>query len=64
MRVVAPTLMIWGENDIALGKELTHGTERYVDDLRLMYVPHCGHFVHEEQPELVNRHVLDFVTET
>jgi len=28
--VETPTLMIWGEQDAALGKELTFGTERHV----------------------------------
>ncbi len=61
MRVQLPTLLIWGENDTALGKELTYGTERYVPDLRIRYVPNCGHFVHEEQPELVNGYLLEFL---
>lgn len=60
MRVLVPTVLIWGENDTALGKELTYGTERFVPDLRIQYVPNCGHFVHEEQPELVNGYLLDF----
>ncbi|HEU5087034.1 MAG TPA: alpha/beta hydrolase [Roseiflexaceae bacterium] len=61
MRVKAPTHMIWAENDVALGKELTYGTERFVDDFRITYIPHCGHFVQQEQPEQVNRLLLDFL---
>ncbi len=61
MRVRAPTHMIWAENDVALGKELTYGTERFVDDFRITYIPHCGHFVQQEQPEQVNRLLLDFL---
>jgi pimeloyl-ACP methyl ester carboxylesterase len=62
-QVQAPTLLIWGEQDIALGKELTYGTERYVPDLRMRYVANCGHFVHQEQPWLVNRLLVDFLQE-
>src|SRR4029453_7391980 len=30
--IETPTLLIWGEEDTALGKETTVGTERYVKD--------------------------------
>lgn len=56
-----PTLMIWGEDDAALGIELTHGTERYVEDLTLQYIPSCSHWVQQEQPELVNEYMRDFL---
>ena len=56
-----PTLMIWGENDIALGKELTYGTDDYVADLTLHYIPNCSHWVQQEQPELVNQYIRDFL---
>ncbi|MGI8552644.1 MAG: alpha/beta fold hydrolase [Dehalococcoidia bacterium] len=59
--VQAPTLMIWGENDTALGKELTYGTDRWVRDFRVHYIPNCSHWVQQEQPELVNRLMLDFL---
>jgi epoxide hydrolase 4 len=52
-----PTLMIWGENDIALGKELTVGTQDYVQNLHIRYIPNCGHWVQQEQPELVNQYM-------
>jgi pimeloyl-ACP methyl ester carboxylesterase len=56
-----PTLMIWGEQDVALGKELTYGTEDYVRDFHLRYVPNCGHWVQQEQPQQVNIHMRDFL---
>lgn len=59
--VAAPTLLVWGERDVALGKELTYGMSRDVPDLRIEYLPDSGHFVHEEQPEQVNRILLDFL---
>lgn len=49
-----PTLLLWGTADIALGVELTHGTERYVSDLTLRYLPGVGHWVQQEAPEPVN----------
>jgi pimeloyl-ACP methyl ester carboxylesterase len=49
-----PTLMIWGEEDVALGKELTRGTEQLVSDFSLRYLPGVSHWVQQEAPEAVN----------
>jgi pimeloyl-ACP methyl ester carboxylesterase len=48
-----PTLMIWGENDPALGKELTYGTEELVSDFTIHYLP-TSHWVQQEAPDEVN----------
>ena len=56
-----PTLMIWGENDKFLGKELTYDTEDYVKDLQLHYIPQCSHWVQQEQPNLVNQYMHNFL---
>lgn len=52
--IETPTLMIWGEEDVALTKETTYGTEDYVRDLTLHYLPGVSHWVQQEQPERVN----------
>lgn len=52
--VDARTLMIWGEEDTALDKATTHGTEAYVKDLTLRYLPGVSHWVQQEAPEKVN----------
>jgi epoxide hydrolase 4 len=49
-----PTLLLWGENDIALGKATTYGTERYVTNLTVRYLPNVSHWVQQEAPETVN----------
>ncbi|HEX3396826.1 MAG TPA: alpha/beta hydrolase [Steroidobacteraceae bacterium] len=54
VRIDTPTLMIWGEVDAALGKELTYGTEQHVSDLTLRYLPDVSHWVQQEAPETVN----------
>jgi pimeloyl-ACP methyl ester carboxylesterase len=46
--------MIWGEEDTALGKELSFGTDEYVRDLTLRYLPKVSHWVQQEAPETVN----------
>ena len=49
-----PTLMIWGEEDTALGIELTEGYEPYVKDFTLQRLPGVSHWVQQEAPETVN----------
>jgi len=49
-----PTLMIWGERDAALGKDTTYGTDAYVRNLTLRYLPGVSHWVQQEAPEVVN----------
>ncbi|OUL20586.1 epoxide hydrolase [Nostoc sp. RF31YmG] len=56
-----PTLMIWGENDTALGKELSYGTEAYVNNFQIKYIPNCSHWVQQEKPDLVNQYIRDFL---
>ncbi len=56
-----PTLLIWGEDDVALGKELSVGTEAYVRDLQLRYIPQCSHWVQQEQPYEVNTLMNEFL---
>jgi pimeloyl-ACP methyl ester carboxylesterase len=52
--IETPTLMIWGMEDHALGIETTMGTERFVSDLTLRYLPGVSHWVQQEAPETVN----------
>ncbi|MDX2240204.1 MAG: alpha/beta hydrolase [Leptolyngbyaceae cyanobacterium bins.302] len=56
-----PTLMIWGEDDIPLGKELTYGTEQYVRNFQIRYITACSHWVQQERPELVNPYIREFL---
>ncbi len=64
-KISAPTLFIWGEKDVALGKELTLGMEPLFEGLlKIQYVPNCSHWVHEEQPDLINRCVVEFLAPT
>ncbi len=49
-----PTLMIWGLEDTALSKATTDGTEQFVNDLTLRFLPGVSHWVQQEAPETVN----------
>jgi pimeloyl-ACP methyl ester carboxylesterase len=61
-KIKAPTLLIWAENDFALGMELTRGMDGLFDNPpRIEYVADTGHWVMEERPDVVNRLLLEFL---
>jgi pimeloyl-ACP methyl ester carboxylesterase len=61
-KIKAKTLLIWGEDDGALGIELTRGMEGlFTSEVRVEYLPDTSHWVMEERPEVVNRLLLDFL---
>jgi pimeloyl-ACP methyl ester carboxylesterase len=61
-KIAAPTLLIWAEDDFALGMELTRGMDGFFEaPPRIEYVPGTSHWVMEERPEVVNRLLLEFL---
>lgn len=61
--IAVPTLMIWGEEDSALGTELTEGYGPYVKDFTLHRLPGVSHWVQQEAPEAVNARLEAWVGE-
>ncbi len=61
-RLPMPGLMLHGANDGCIGADLLEGMADYFPaGLQIEIVPGAGHFVHQEQPDVVNRLVLDFL---
>ena len=60
-KVDVPTLIVWGEEDTALGLETLDGTERYVRDLTIRRLPGVSHWVQQEAPEAVNAIVREWL---
>jgi pimeloyl-ACP methyl ester carboxylesterase len=61
-RIQCPTLLIWAEEDAALGKELTEGTAALIDaPFSIHFIPACSHWVQQERPEEVNAALLAFL---
>ena len=61
-KIKAPTLLIWGVDDFALGIELTRGMDGLFEQgPRIEYLPRTSHWVMEERPEIVNRLLLEFL---
>jgi len=52
-----PTLVIWGEEDIALPRALVDGLDAWVPDLRLVRVPGATHWIVHERPALIAREI-------
>src|SRR5205807_1997663 len=53
-KIDTPTLLIWGDADIALSIRTTRATEDYVRDLTFRILPGVSHWVQEEAPQAVN----------
>jgi pimeloyl-ACP methyl ester carboxylesterase len=56
-----PTLMLWGEDDMALTKETTYGTEKWVSDFTIRYLPRISHWVQQDAPKEVNAMMSAFL---
>jgi pimeloyl-ACP methyl ester carboxylesterase len=57
-----PGLMIHGADDGCIWREYVEPMREYFPrGLDVQFVPRAGHFVHQEQPEVVNRLVVDFL---
>lgn len=62
LRIVqAPTLVLWGDRDPALGPETVEGLGAWVCDLTLLRFPEAGHWLNQQEPERVNAALLDFL---
>lgn len=60
--ISVPTLYLHGARDGGVGVELTEGMERsFTGPFEKVILPDAGHFVHQEQPEEVNRRILEFL---
>ena len=56
-----PTLIIWGDDDVALDPSCIEGVEVYVPNVTIRRLPGVSHWVQEQVPETVNRMVTAFL---
>jgi epoxide hydrolase 4 len=59
----AQTLVIWGEQDVALTIGLLDGLERYAPNVRIERIPEAGHWVQNEVPGRVTALLTEFLGE-
>ncbi len=57
-----PILLIWGEKDPFLGKELTENTEDYAENLQIHYISDGSHWIQQEKPLKVNQAMRQFIS--
>ena len=61
-KISMPSLYLHGENDGCIGTNLSDGMEDFFEDLEIKTLPDCGHFLHLEKAEEVNKIILEFLS--
>ncbi len=60
-KVKQPTLVLWGEDDLALGTTLLDDFHRDVKNLTVRRFPGVSHWIVEERPQEVNDEIVKFL---
>jgi pimeloyl-ACP methyl ester carboxylesterase len=59
--ITVPTLLLWGEQDDALGVGISEGLDEWVPDIRVERFPEASHWVQCDAREAVNEELLAFL---
>ena len=59
--IQVPTLILWGEADWALSPWLARDSAAHCTQSTLRFFPGVGHWLQHDQPQEVNRAILDFL---
>ena len=61
--IVCPTLSLWGADFYPVGQMFDMPTvwAEMAANLKTAEIPQCGHLPQEEQPEIVNKLLMDFL---
>jgi len=62
-RIAQKVLVIWGDKDKYLGKEMAEPPSKLVPNARVIHIPNATHWVQNDAKEEVNRLLLDFFRE-
>jgi pimeloyl-ACP methyl ester carboxylesterase len=62
LRIDPPVRILWGMRDQALGPELVEPSAALCREVEVFRFEEAGHWVQHEEPERVNRLLLDFLT--
>ena len=60
--IPAPVLVIWGEQDRFLIKEMADPDPQFVPDVRVVRLPAASHWVQHDEPDRVNALLIDFLS--
>jgi len=56
-----PVRIIWGKEDTWIPVDQAHRLQRYIPNADVRLIQNGGHFLMEDQPEAVTRHLLEFL---
>ena len=59
--IKTPTLMLWGEKDIALSKDMAQPSIDLCENGRLVFFPNATHWLQHDEAEAVNQHIGAFL---
>jgi haloacetate dehalogenase len=63
-KVTVPTLLLWGDRGNLAGQPVQNVWRQVADDIAGAFeIPDCGHYLPEEKPEIVIKHLLRFAHE-
>ena len=62
--IVTPTLLMFADNETEVSVEHVHAMHRSLQTAQLAIVPGTSHGLPADKPDLVNRMVVDFLSET
>ena len=60
-RITVPTLLIWGAQDTALGREMAQPSIDLCDDGRLVFFEEATHWVQHDEADRVNELIDTFL---
>jgi pimeloyl-ACP methyl ester carboxylesterase len=61
-RIRVPTLILWGDQDIALKTEMAYASRELCNQAKLVVLEGASHWIQHDEAGTVNRHLVDFLT--
>lgn len=61
-KIPTPTQILWGEKDMFLEKDLAVASLAVCEDGEVVYFPKSSHWIQHDEPDDVNRYILEFIT--
>lgn len=62
LRIKVPTLLLWGAEDNALGREMAQPSIDLCDQGKLVFFEEASHWLQHDEADAVNKHLVDFFT--
>jgi pimeloyl-ACP methyl ester carboxylesterase len=62
LRIRVPTMILWGAQDTALGREMAQPSLDLCDQGKLVFFENSSHWIQHDESEAVNKHLVEFFT--